>query len=68
MASAGPGWSDLVQMGGTIALLVGGGLALGWFLDSRLVTSPLLTLIGVGLGVVSASFYMYSVGKKYWED
>ncbi|WP_197284858.1 AtpZ/AtpI family protein [Sciscionella sediminilitoris] len=55
-------------MGSTIAVMVAGGLGLGMFLDGRVVTSPLFTLVGLGVGVLAASVYLYSIAKKYWKE
>lgn len=68
MSSSGPGLRELLGMGSKIAVMVAGGLALGMFLDSRVVTSPLFTLVGLGVGMIAASAYLYSIGKQYWKD
>ncbi len=68
MASSGPGLRELLGMGSTIAVMVAGGLGLGMFLDGRVVTSPLFTLVGLGVGVLAASVYLYSIAKKYWKE
>jgi len=68
MSSQPPRLRDLAGIGGTIALMVAGGLGLGWLLDDQVGTSPLLTLIGLAVGVVFASIYLYSVGKRFWNE
>lgn len=54
-AATGLGCSVVVVLG----LLIGGGIAL----DQRFETSPLLTLIGVGLGLASAGGLLYELAK-----
>jgi F0F1-type ATP synthase assembly protein I len=44
-------------MGLVAALLFAGGLALGWFLDSVLHTSPILAIVGLALGLAAGVFY-----------
>lgn len=68
MAADPPNVRDLVGIGSAIAGQVAGGLVLGWFVDTRLHTVPVLTLIGVAVGIVSASFYLYSVFRKFSRD
>ena len=52
-----PGWSTLLGMGLVVALLFAGGLALGWFLDSVLHTSPILAIVGLAVGLAAGVFY-----------
>lgn len=46
---------DLVGLGGLLAGAVVAGTVLGLFLDSLADTSPVFTLVGVGLGIVSGA-------------
>jgi ATP synthase protein I len=53
----GSGWGsvgELAAVGMTMAVAIVLGLAGGYFLDRWLGTSPWLTLIGLGLGIVAA--------------
>lgn len=68
MSSKPPRLRDLAGMGSAIAFMVAGGLGLGWFIDGQVGTSPLLTSIGLAVGIVSASIYLYSVGKRFWDE
>lgn len=52
-----PGWSTLLGVGIVIALLFAGGLALGWLLDRLLQTSPILTVVGLALGLAGGIYY-----------
>jgi F0F1-type ATP synthase assembly protein I len=49
-----PSLFDLLAMGVTSALLIGGGLGLGLLLDDHLGTGPLFTFVGLGLGIAMA--------------
>jgi F0F1-type ATP synthase assembly protein I len=50
---------ELVGVGSAIAGLVAGGMLLGWFVDSRADTSPVFVLVGLAVGMVTASYYAY---------
>jgi F0F1-type ATP synthase assembly protein I len=52
-----PGWPALLGMGLVIALLFVAGLALGWFLDRVLHTSPVLAIVGLALGLAAGVYY-----------
>jgi F0F1-type ATP synthase assembly protein I len=63
----GPGLADLIGLGFTIAVLVIGFTALGWFVDSSLKTFPAFVLSGVALGIISACLYAYAQFRKFLE-
>lgn len=42
----------LLGVGTVFVVLAGGCVALGWFADRELATTPLFTLVGVALGIV----------------
>lgn len=44
----------LTGIGWYVAVCIGGGALGGWWLDGRTGWSPLLTLLGLGLGIVVA--------------
>jgi hypothetical protein len=52
-----PGWPELLGMGLVVALLFVAGLALGWFLDRVLHTSPILAIVGLALGLAAGVYY-----------
>lgn len=54
----------LLGLGSTAVVLVIGGLALGWFVDSRLGSFPLVALIGLALGILGSCLYTYREFKK----
>jgi hypothetical protein len=49
-----PSLVDLVALGAASAIAIGGGTALGSFLDGRLRTGPALTFAGLAIGVAVA--------------
>lgn len=49
----------LVGIGWYIAICIAGGIWLGIFLDSRMHTSILFTLVGLGFGLLLAFFGVY---------
>ena len=52
-------------MGLTLALCVLAGFGLGWLGDLATGTFPLIAMIGLGLGVVAAAFYIVKLFKRY---
>ena len=44
----------LTGIGWYVAICIGGGALGGWWLDGRIGWSPLLTLLGLGLGIAVA--------------
>jgi F0F1-type ATP synthase assembly protein I len=59
---------ELIGIGSAIAGLIAGGMLLGWFIDTRADTSPILTLIGLAVGMVSASYYLYVKFRSVSKD
>ena len=57
MARDDPEWTTLLGIGVVTALLVAGGLALGWLIDRLLHTSPILALVGLALGIAGGVSY-----------
>jgi F0F1-type ATP synthase assembly protein I len=51
----GLGGRDLIGLGGLLAGAVIAGTVLGLLLDSAADTSPVFTVIGVGLGIVAGA-------------
>ena len=49
----------LLGIGWYVGLCVGGGAAVGFLLDSRLDLTPILTLVGVIVGIALAGVGMY---------
>lgn len=65
MTSNGPGVSDLITMGLTLALCLVLGFGLGWLVDLALGTFPATALVGLLLGIVTAGFYFYRQSQRF---
>jgi F0F1-type ATP synthase assembly protein I len=52
-----PGWSTLLGIGTASAATLAVGIALGWWLDGLLHTSPIFVLVGIALGIVGGVCY-----------
>jgi F0F1-type ATP synthase assembly protein I len=59
---------ELIGIGSAIAGLIAGGLLLGWFLDTRTNSTPVLTLAGLAVGMVTACFYAYVKFRSFLKD
>ena len=60
---------DYINLGFQLAIAVGLGLFLGYWLDSKLRTTPLFTILGVLLGATSGMVGIYrSVYPKKKSD
>ncbi|MGI8879941.1 MAG: AtpZ/AtpI family protein [Jatrophihabitans sp.] len=55
-----PTWPGLLGIGAVAALLVVGGLLLGWVADSVLNTTPIVMFVGLALGIAGACRFMYT--------
>ena len=64
----GPELSTLLGLGVTTAALLLVGLGLGWLIDEVLDSLPLFVLIGLALGIIGASGYVYAQFKKLMKD
>ena len=51
----------MVGVGWYVAVAISGGVIGGLWLDGRLSSSPLFTLLGLGLGIAVALFGMFRV-------
>jgi Putative F0F1-ATPase subunit Ca2+/Mg2+ transporter len=61
----GPGAVDLISLGVTMAILVGGGLGLGLLVDDWLHSSPIATFVGLFLGVAFAGLALWERARRY---
>jgi F0F1-type ATP synthase assembly protein I len=60
-----PGAFDLIAMGLTMAIMVGGGLGVGLLVDGWLGSSPIATFVGLGLGVTFAGLALWERVRRY---
>jgi F0F1-type ATP synthase assembly protein I len=51
------GWTNLLGLGTVTAVLLGAGIALGWWLDSVWGTSPTMVVVGIALGLAGGVCY-----------
>lgn len=49
----------LIGVGWYVAICIGGGAFAGVWLDGRLGSGPILTMVGLGVGIVAAVVGMY---------
>ncbi len=56
---------DLVALGLTMGILVGGGLGLGLLVDDWLNSSPIATFVGLTLGVAFAGLALWERARRY---
>lgn len=54
----------LLGLGSTAMVLVIGGMAVGWFVDSRLGSFPVVALIGLAVGIIGACWHTYREFRK----
>ncbi|MCW2497779.1 AtpZ/AtpI family protein [Jatrophihabitans sp.] len=59
------GWSDLLNMGVTVAAAIVLGLGAGWLVDSLADTTPIFLFLGLALGIAGAVRYTYLEFRKY---
>jgi len=52
-----PGWSTLLGIGTVSAATFVAGMALGWWLDGLLHTTPVFVLVGIALGIAGGVCY-----------
>jgi len=60
-----PGLQDLFQIGAVCGVMIGLGVFIGYFVDRALGTSPLLTFVGLALGILGAATGSYAVIRPY---
>lgn len=60
-----PSALDLMTLGLTMAILVGGFLGLGILVDDWLGSSPVATFVGLALGVFFAGVALWERARRY---
>jgi F0F1-type ATP synthase assembly protein I len=48
--------------------MVIGGMAVGWVVDTNVHDFPVFTLVGLAVGIIGASSYMYSMYRRFNRD
>lgn len=64
----GPDLSTLLGFGLALAALLVVSLGLGWLIDTVLDSLPIFTFVGLALGLVAASIYVYVQVKKSFKE
>ncbi len=59
---------ELLGVGSAIAVLIAGGMLLGWFIDSQADTLPIFSLVGLAAGIVAACFYGYVKFRRFMKN
>lgn len=65
MAGGGPQLGDLLSMGVSLAGCLAVGFGLGWLGDRAFGTFPVVTLLGLALGIAAACGYAYELFQRY---
>ena len=60
-----PGPAQLLQLGATCGVCIGLGLFLGYLVDRALGTSPLLTFVGMAIGIFGAAAGAFYLLRPY---
>lgn len=63
-----PGLLDLLSLGLVSGVCVAAGAGIGWGLDALLGTAPILTAVGLLLGVAAAVVGTWSLARRMLKD
>jgi len=58
-------WSSMLGIGAVVAGVLVAGIALGWWVDGLLQTSPIFVLVGVALGIAGGIWHTVIALRKY---
>jgi F0F1-type ATP synthase assembly protein I len=61
-------WSSLLSIGAVAAGVLVAGLALGWWVDGLLATSPIFVLVGIALGVAGGIWHTVVALRRYLKN
>ena len=61
-------WSSLLGIGAVVAGVLVAGLALGWWVDGLLDTSPIFVLVGIALGLAGGIWHTVVRLRKYLKN
>lgn len=51
-----------------MVVMVVGGMALGWYVDTRVDAFPAFALVGLAAGIAAACCYSYVQFRQFWKD
>lgn len=60
-----PNLATVLAIGSTAVLLVLGGTGIGFYLDSRIGSLPICTLVGLAVGIAASWFYAYTTLRRF---
>jgi F0F1-type ATP synthase assembly protein I len=61
-------WSSLLGIGGVAAGVLVAGVALGWWVDGLLHTTPIFVLVGVALGIAGGISHAVVQLRRYLKN
>jgi F0F1-type ATP synthase assembly protein I len=61
-------WSSLLGIGAVFAGVLVAGLALGWWIDGLLHTSPIFVLLGIALAVIGGICHTVVELRRYLKN
>lgn len=65
MADETPGWSTLLGIGLTTAVILVVCFGIGWLLDRAMDTSPAMVLVGLATGIVIGAGYTVQQMRRF---
>jgi F0F1-type ATP synthase assembly protein I len=65
VADETPGWSTLLGIGLTTAVILVACFAIGWVLDRAMDTSPAMVLVGLAVGIVAGGVYTVQQMRRF---
>jgi F0F1-type ATP synthase assembly protein I len=68
MPSKPPSPLLLVGVGSGLVAMIIGGMAVGWVIDANAHDFPVFTLVGLAVGIIAASSYLYSMFRRFKRD
>jgi F0F1-type ATP synthase assembly protein I len=61
-------WSSLLGIGAVVAGVLVAGLAVGWWVDELLNTSPIFVLVGIALGIAGGIWHTVVRLRSYLKN
>lgn len=61
-------WTSLLSIGAVAAGVLVAGLALGWWVDALLNTSPIFVLVGIALGIAGSIWHAVVALRRYLKN
>jgi F0F1-type ATP synthase assembly protein I len=61
-------WSSVLGIGAVLAGVLVAGIALGWWVDGLLHTSPIFVLVGIVLGIAGGIWHTVIALRRYLKN